>query len=67
MIPCAGLAGLIRLMPPSAGAGVTVDWKAVERAWGLVFPSDFKEFIAHYGGGLPDPGSWCAGSWHRDS
>ncbi|MER5586011.1 SMI1/KNR4 family protein [Streptomyces asoensis] len=50
----AALAGLLRLIPPSAGAGVTVDWEAVERAWGLVFPPDFKEFLAHYGGGLSD-------------
>ncbi|MEU0103742.1 SMI1/KNR4 family protein [Streptomyces sp. NPDC004041] len=50
----AGVAGLIRLMPPPAGAGVTVDWEAVQRVWGLVFPSDFKEFLAHYGDGLPN-------------
>lgn len=54
MIDRAGLAGLIRLMAPPVGAGVTVDWEAVQRAWGLVFPADFKAFLAHYGDGLPD-------------
>jgi hypothetical protein len=39
-------------MPPPVGAGVTVDWESVQRAWGFAFPSDFKGF-PHYGDGLP--------------
>ncbi|MFE7156894.1 hypothetical protein [Streptomyces sp. NPDC057636] len=49
-----GLAGLVCLLPPSAEAGVMVDWEAVQRAWELVFPSDFKGFLARYGDGLSD-------------
>ncbi|MEU9438686.1 SMI1/KNR4 family protein [Streptomyces sp. NPDC048252] len=49
-----GLGTLIDLMPPPVGAGARVDWEAVQRAWGLVFPSDFKGFLTHYGGGLLD-------------
>ncbi|MET4656637.1 hypothetical protein ABID80_000329 [Streptomyces sp. PvP037] len=47
-----GLAGLVGLLPPPAGAGVMVEWEAVQRAWELVFPSDFKGFLACYGDGL---------------
>ncbi|TYR64066.1 SMI1/KNR4 family protein [Streptomyces parvus] len=54
MIDRDGLAGLIRLMPPPVGAGAMVHWEAVQTAWGLVFPSDFKGFLAHYGDGLLD-------------
>ncbi|CAM5695325.1 SMI1/KNR4 family protein [Streptomyces canus] len=49
-----GLATLIGLMPPPVGAGARVDWEAVQKAWGLAFPSDFKGFVTHYGGGLSD-------------
>lgn len=54
MVDGVGLAGLMRLMPPSAGAGLLVDWETVQKAWELVFPSDFKEFLASYGDGLSD-------------
>ncbi|MEV7794331.1 SMI1/KNR4 family protein [Streptomyces sp. NPDC087512] len=54
MIDREGLAGLMRLLPPSPGAGATVDWDAVQKAWELVFPSDFKGFLARYGRGLSD-------------
>ncbi|OQR61261.1 hypothetical protein B6E66_25505 [Streptomyces maremycinicus] len=42
---------LMRLMPPDAAAGDTVDWDPVERSWETGFPSDYKEFIARYGAG----------------
>ncbi|MFF4837052.1 SMI1/KNR4 family protein [Streptomyces sp. NPDC001315] len=45
---------LAGLMPPRPRDGVTVDWAAVEAAWGLVFPSDFKGFLARYGKRLLD-------------
>ncbi|GGR31268.1 hypothetical protein GCM10010282_24690 [Streptomyces roseolus] len=45
---------LRRLMPPHEGAGEVVDWPRVERAWGLRFPTDFKEFAAVYGAGSMD-------------
>ncbi|MER5182773.1 SMI1/KNR4 family protein [Streptomyces sp. NPDC002896] len=38
-------------MPPHDGAGRVVDWPAVERAWGVVFPSDYREFVSVYGAG----------------
>jgi hypothetical protein len=49
-----GLPALVGLLPPSAGAGMTVGWEAVQEAWELVFPSDFKGFLDLYGGGLSD-------------
>ncbi|MEW2497301.1 SMI1/KNR4 family protein [Streptomyces nodosus] len=45
---------LMRLMPPRPGDGLTVDWAAVEAAWGLEFPPDFKGFVARYGEDFPD-------------
>ncbi|WP_338703387.1 hypothetical protein V2W30_39270 [Streptomyces sp. Q6] len=33
---------------------MTVDWEAVQRAWELVFASDFEGFVARYGEGLSD-------------
>ena len=40
---------LTELLPPRPGSGLAVDWAAVEEAWGLEFPSDYKNLIAHYG------------------
>ncbi|MGW0949655.1 SMI1/KNR4 family protein [Streptomyces sp. NPDC002623] len=40
---------LKELLPPRSGGGLAVDWAAVEQAWGLEFPSDYKNIIAHYG------------------
>lgn len=37
------------LLPPRPGSGLAVDWAVVEDAWGLEFPSDYKNLIAHYG------------------
>ncbi|WP_124282694.1 MULTISPECIES: SMI1/KNR4 family protein [Streptomyces] len=54
MIDSDGLAGLIRLVPPPARAGAMVHWEAVQTAWRLVFPPDFKAFLAQYGDGLSD-------------
>lgn len=48
-----GLPGLLRLIPKPAESRAVVDWEAVQGAWGLAFPPDFKEFLAHYGDGLP--------------
>ncbi|MEU5282338.1 hypothetical protein AB0G87_38865 [Streptomyces asoensis] len=40
---------LTELLPPRPGSGLAVDWSAVEEAWELKFPSDYKNLIAHYG------------------
>lgn len=40
---------LTELLPPRSGSDLAVDWAAVEQAWGLEFPSDYKSLIAHYG------------------
>lgn len=40
---------LAGLLPPRPEGGLSVDWAAVEGAWGLEFPSDYKNLIAHYG------------------
>lgn len=42
---------LLELMPPHAGAGSNVEWRAAERAWGTSFPTDYKRFVTHYGAG----------------
>ncbi|MFJ6934765.1 SMI1/KNR4 family protein [Streptomyces sp. NPDC101132] len=42
---------LLNVMPPHVGAGVSVDWHTLERAWGTGFPADYKAFIEHYGPG----------------
>ncbi|MBP0938459.1 SMI1/KNR4 family protein [Streptomyces goshikiensis] len=42
---------LLSLMPPHAGAGMDVDWEAMESAWRTPFPTDYKEFVKHYGAG----------------
>ncbi|CAL9540114.1 hypothetical protein [Streptomyces sp. enrichment culture] len=47
----AWLRKLVALMPPHEGAGARVDREAVERVWGVRFPSDYKDFVAVYGGG----------------
>ncbi|MEH0549995.1 SMI1/KNR4 family protein [Streptomyces sp. B21-101] len=44
-----GFEVLAELLPPRPGSGLVVDWAAVEGAWGLEFPSDYKNLIAHYG------------------
>ncbi|MGC9479735.1 hypothetical protein [Streptomyces mutabilis] len=49
-----GLPALVGLLPPSAGAGMTVGWEAVQESWELVSPSDFKGFLDLYGDGLSD-------------
>ncbi|MFB8776998.1 hypothetical protein [Streptomyces broussonetiae] len=40
---------LAEMMPPWPGCGIEVDWAAVEDAWGVEFPSDYKKVIAYYG------------------
>ncbi|MFE2581545.1 SMI1/KNR4 family protein [Streptomyces sp. NPDC059378] len=40
---------LTELLPPRPGSGLAVDWSAVEEAWELEFPSDYKNLIARYG------------------
>ncbi|MEV6995671.1 SMI1/KNR4 family protein [Streptomyces sp. NPDC093228] len=40
---------LAEMLPPRPGSGLAVDWAVVEAAWGLEFPSDYKNVIAHYG------------------
>ncbi|PWI14472.1 hypothetical protein DI272_10150 [Streptomyces sp. Act143] len=42
-------AALTAMLPPRPGRGMRMDWAAVEEAWGLEFPSDYKQVIAHYG------------------
>jgi hypothetical protein len=44
-----GFEVLTELLPPRPGSGLAVDWAAVEEAWGLEFPSDYKKLIDHYG------------------
>ncbi|MFE2064058.1 SMI1/KNR4 family protein [Streptomyces sp. NPDC059467] len=44
-----GFEELTGLLPPRPGSGLAVDWAAVEEAWGLEFPSDYKHVIDHYG------------------
>ncbi|MFJ8029927.1 SMI1/KNR4 family protein [Streptomyces sp. NPDC096032] len=42
------------LMPPHDGAGDSIDWREAERVWGVMFPEDYKEFVATYGDGEAD-------------
>ncbi|MEV6576243.1 SMI1/KNR4 family protein [Streptomyces sp. NPDC051577] len=42
---------LLLVMPPHVEAGTDVDWDEVHRAWGHPFPTDYKEFVEHYGAG----------------
>ncbi|MFF9912731.1 SMI1/KNR4 family protein [Streptomyces sp. NPDC013457] len=42
---------LLSLMPPHVGAGSVIDWDATEKVWGSPFPTDYKEFVKHYGAG----------------
>jgi hypothetical protein len=41
-------------MPPHEGAGESIDWEEIERAWGTRFPADFRDFMAAYGVGAVD-------------
>lgn len=43
---------LRRIMPPHEGAGMTIDWAAAERAWGMRFPADYRAFMSVYGPGI---------------
>ncbi|MFJ8694896.1 SMI1/KNR4 family protein [Streptomyces roseolilacinus] len=45
------VAALTRLMPPVHGADEQVDWAAAEARWGVRFPTDYRDFMARYGGG----------------
>jgi hypothetical protein len=46
------IADLIRVVPPpKMPLAASGDWSEVEREMGLVFPNDYKEFIANYGAG----------------
>lgn len=42
---------LLRLSPPDFGQDEQVDWPAMEAAWNIPFPSDYKWFLKHYGPG----------------
>ncbi|MFH8388025.1 hypothetical protein ACH4E7_45370 [Kitasatospora sp. NPDC018058] len=65
------VAKLIELMPPRPGAGDAIDWDHVAEHTGKRFPSDYRDFVAHYGAGslnnsfwvgIPiddDPGPWA--------
>ena len=44
---------LRQIMPPP-GHGDDIDWESVESSRGFALPSDYREFIAVYGGGLVD-------------
>ncbi|MET7492662.1 SMI1/KNR4 family protein [Streptomyces sp900116325] len=39
------------MMPPHEGAGAAIDWAAAEHAYGVIFPSDYRAFMARYGVG----------------
>ncbi|MFF2077881.1 hypothetical protein ACFVXG_24375 [Kitasatospora sp. NPDC058162] len=45
---------LVGLMPPHDGSGDVVDWSSIEELFGVVLPSDFRDFIAVYGAGVID-------------
>jgi len=52
-MPVAELEQLMTLVPPPAEPiAATGDWDAVERDLGLTLPTDYKEYIRHYGKGL---------------
>jgi hypothetical protein len=42
---------LLRLVPPEFGCDELIDWSAMEAAWGVGFPSDYRWFLEHYGAG----------------
>ncbi|MFD8912156.1 SMI1/KNR4 family protein [Streptomyces sp. NPDC059575] len=44
---------LTRMDPPPSG-GDAVDWDEVRSAGGLLLPTDYRDFVAHYGGGAMD-------------
>lgn len=44
-----GLARVLTLF--GGGAGDAVDWSAVESAYGVTFPADYKEFVSRFGNG----------------
>lgn len=49
------LADLLALVPPPVVpkvVGSLADWRAVEHTLGLVFPTDYREFIFAYGTGM---------------
>ncbi|POX52531.1 SMI1/KNR4 family protein [Streptomyces sp. Ru71] len=43
---------LMRLMPPPADGGRTVDWDEMARSWGRPFPPDYMRFMEVYGAGV---------------
>ncbi|SDK60817.1 SMI1/KNR4 family protein [Streptomyces indicus] len=51
MSPAGSVAALARLVPAPARQAETVDWAAVEAAWGTRFPSDYVRFMETYGPG----------------
>ncbi|MER6698977.1 hypothetical protein [Streptomyces griseus] len=47
-----GIVGLAHVLTPfEGGAGDEVDWPSVESAYGVAFPSDYKEFVSRFGNG----------------
>lgn len=40
---------LTEILSLEPGSGLEVNWAAIEEAWGVRFPSDYKNVIAHYG------------------
>ncbi|MFD0035986.1 SMI1/KNR4 family protein [Streptomyces sp. NPDC055059] len=49
MLPEDAIEELARLAPPRPDGGLHIDWAAVEAAWGLSFPGDYKEIVTRYG------------------
>jgi SMI1-KNR4 cell-wall len=50
-VPLPNVEALARLLIVDEPVGDDMPWPAIEQAWGVVFPNDYKQFLGLYGAG----------------